>query len=85
MKKDRDMMYYGMGYQMMPYPTQNTYPGINENTNDFESRLNRIEKQLRRLDSRISRLENPYPDAPNYQTSSNTELPFKIDNTMYMM
>lgn len=88
MKKDRDMMYYGMEtYSAMPYPMQ-AYPYMQQmqnNNQDIEMRLSRIERQIRRLDSRVSRLENPYPDSPNYQTTNNTDTPFKIENSMYMM
>ena len=88
MKKDRDMMYYGMsGYQQGPLPMM-PYQNIpNQNytqQNDLENRLQRIERQIRKLDSRINRLENPYPDLQNYQ-SNNLDQPFKNDNSMYMM
>ncbi len=99
MKKDRDMMYYGMsGYaqgptpMMMPMqnPMQYNQTQQPQNTNytqqnDLENRLARIERQIRKLDSRISKLENPYPDSPNYQTTNQLDQPFKSDNSMYMM
>ena len=95
MKKDRDMMYYGVsGYQQGPLPIMNQIPqGMipqqqNYNytqQNDLENRLTRIERQIRRLDNRISRLENPYPENPTYQSSDILETPFKNDNSMYMM
>lgn len=97
MKKDRDMMYYGMsGYaqgptpMMVPIPNAIPYQQQTQNSNytpqnELENRLSRIERQIRRLDNRISKLENPYPDSPNYQTADIIEHPFKVDNSMYMM
>lgn len=100
MKKDRDMMYYGVsGYaqgptpMMMPMQQQVPFGGQqvqNSNyttQNELENRLARIERQIRRLDNRISKLENPYPDSPNYQSTeiNIVEQPFKSDNSMYMM
>ena len=95
MKKDRDMMYYGVsGYAQGPTPLMGTmqpmqYQQQIPNTNytpqnDLENRLSRIERQIRRLDNRISRLENPYPDSTGYQTTDTAENIYKSDN-MYMM
>ena len=87
MKKDRDMMYYGMGtYSMMPYQIPNPYQNIEQTqTQEIENRLNRIERQIRKIDARLTRIESPYPDTPNYKSTSNQDYSFTSDNSMYMM
>ena len=62
--------YYSSGSQQSYF---GPYPNMQNNFEDYESRLSRIERQINRLDARISKLENKQIES--------------IDNTtnMYML